>query len=99
MPLLEPETLHARGTLQPALHIERLLPEYDAVRSEHLVVAGGLEQVFEATRRADFMQAWRESAAVRFSSPRALRASASRRGLGGVRFPSSPTSRACDWPT
>jgi hypothetical protein len=45
--------------------IERALPDYDAVRVEHLVVPGDAGAVYAAVRRADFVQAWRESPAVR----------------------------------
>ncbi|MBS1870008.1 MAG: hypothetical protein JSS99_10115 [Actinobacteria bacterium] len=47
------------------LLIERLLPRPDAVRSEHLLVEGGIARVYEAVRRADFMRAWHESPTVR----------------------------------
>lgn len=57
------------GSMTPAttapMLIERALGTYDAVRSEHLVVAGGVETAYEAVLRADFVRAWRESAAVR----------------------------------
>jgi hypothetical protein len=45
--------------------IEQALPTYDAVRAEHLIVPGEPETVYAAVMRADFMRAWRESAAVR----------------------------------
>ena len=45
--------------------IERALPAYDAVRTEHLVVPGDVVAVYAAVLRADFVQAWRESPAVR----------------------------------
>ena len=45
--------------------IERLMPSYNAVRAEHRVVPGDVVTVYDATRRADFIRAWRESAAVR----------------------------------
>ena len=47
------------------LLIERLLPQPDAVRAEHLLIDGTIEDVYERVRRADFMRAWRESPAVR----------------------------------
>lgn len=64
------EPLHApappgRAALGVPLLIERLLPQPDAVRTEHLLVDGGLASVYEAVRRADFMRAWHESRAVR----------------------------------
>jgi hypothetical protein len=45
--------------------IEQALPAFDAVRTEHLVVPGGLEPAYAAVLRADFVRAWRESTAVR----------------------------------
>jgi hypothetical protein len=47
------------------LLIERLLPQPDAVRAEHLLVDGAMDAVDARVRRADFMRAWRESPAVR----------------------------------
>jgi hypothetical protein len=45
--------------------IDRLMPRYDAVRAEHRIVPGDIATVYAATRRADFIRAWRESVAVR----------------------------------
>ena len=45
--------------------IDRLMPCYDAVRVEHRIVPGEIATVYAATRRADFIRAWRESVAVR----------------------------------
>jgi hypothetical protein len=45
--------------------IEQALPTFDAVRTEHLVVAGEPDVAYAAVLRADFIRAWRESAAVR----------------------------------
>ena len=45
--------------------IDELMPTYDAARAEHRIVAGDVAAVYTATRRADFMQAWRASATVR----------------------------------
>ena len=45
--------------------IDRLMPTYDAVLAEHRVVPDQIATVYAATRRADFIRAWRESAAVR----------------------------------
>ena len=47
------------------LLIDRLMPCYDAVRAEHAIVPGDIATVYAATRRADFIRAWRESATVR----------------------------------
>jgi hypothetical protein len=44
---------------------DRLMPCYDAVRAEHRIVSGDIATVYAATRRADFIRAWRESVAVR----------------------------------
>lgn len=51
--------------LAAGMLIEDLLPGYDAVRIEHRVVPGGVEAVYAATKRADFIRAWRDSPAVR----------------------------------
>src|SRR5690242_15502228 len=45
--------------------IEQALPAYDAIRTEHLVVPGDIASAYAAVRRADFMEAWRSSPAVR----------------------------------
>ena len=45
--------------------IDLLMPCYDAVRAEHRVVPGDIATVYAATRRADFIRAWRESVNVR----------------------------------
>jgi hypothetical protein len=45
--------------------IDRLMPSYNAARAEHRIVPGDVATVYAATRRADFLRAWRESAAVR----------------------------------
>jgi hypothetical protein len=45
--------------------LDGLLPTFDATRIEHRVIACGLAEAYEATRQADFMRAWRESAVVR----------------------------------
>jgi hypothetical protein len=54
---------------QPAsaasLLLDGLLPAFDATRIEHRVVPGDLGTVFEAVLDADFMQAWKDSLAVR----------------------------------
>ena len=53
------------ATAVPPMLIEQALPTFDAVRTEHRIVAGELTAVYDAVRRADFMRAWRESPAVR----------------------------------
>ncbi len=45
--------------------LEGLLPDPDAVRIEHRVVVGGIDDVYAATREADFLDAWRGSRTVR----------------------------------
>jgi hypothetical protein len=45
--------------------LDRLLADFDATRIEHRVIPGGLAEAYEATLQADFLRAWRESAAVR----------------------------------
>src|SRR3981081_2422614 len=45
--------------------IDRLMPSYDAVRTEHQIVPGDVATVYTATRPADFILAWQESVAVR----------------------------------
>jgi hypothetical protein len=57
-------TIGATSLGKPML-IDRMMPSFDAVRTEHRIVAGDLATVYAATRRADFIRAWRESAAVR----------------------------------
>lgn len=65
-----PLTEEAQSTIgcppagEPML-IDRLMPCYDADRAEHRIVPGDIVTVYAATRRADFIRAWRESAAVR----------------------------------
>jgi hypothetical protein len=45
--------------------LDRLLADFDTTRIEHRVIACGLAEAYEATRQADFIRAWRDSAAVR----------------------------------
>src|SRR5947209_20141437 len=45
--------------------IDRLMPCYDAVRAEHRIIPSDIATVYTATRHANFIRAWRESAAVR----------------------------------
>lgn len=49
----------------PALIVERALPRYDASLAVHRIVPGSPEAVYAAARRADFLEAWRSSPAVR----------------------------------
>jgi hypothetical protein len=64
------ERLAARPTIGAAsggkpMLIDRLMPAYDAVRAEHRIIPGDVATVYTATRHADFIRAWRGSAAVR----------------------------------
>lgn len=53
--------------------LDGLMPDFDAVRIEHLVVAGELADVYAAAREADLLDAWRGSRTVRvLFSARAL---------------------------
>jgi hypothetical protein len=45
--------------------IDQACPDFDAERVEHRIVAGDTARVYEAVLAADFMEAWRGSAAVR----------------------------------
>jgi hypothetical protein len=45
--------------------LDDLVPEFDTTRVEHRVIEGGQDAVYDAVLAADFMRAWRESAAVR----------------------------------
>lgn len=45
------------------MHLDELMPDFDATRIEHRVVEGGGEAVYEG--RADFMNTWREKRAAR----------------------------------
>ena len=49
-----------------AMLLDAALPRFDAVRIEHLVVAGELAMVYRAVLQADFLDTWRRSAAVGF---------------------------------
>src|SRR5438552_16081750 len=57
-------TIASPSAGEPML-IDHLMPACDAVRAEHRIVPGDIATVYAATRRADFIRAWRESAAVR----------------------------------
>jgi hypothetical protein len=57
-------TTEAAPAAEPML-IDRLMPCYDAVRTEHRIVPRDLATVYAATRRADFIRAWRDSVTVR----------------------------------
>jgi hypothetical protein len=46
-----------RSPADQSMLIDRLMPRYDAVRTEHRIVPGDLATVYAATRRADFIRA------------------------------------------
>jgi hypothetical protein len=81
--------------------IDRLLPEFDAVRAEHLVIPGDVAAVYAAVRRADFIQAWRDSPAVRaLFGARSLaeRAVSAARGRRFAEPPAPASLRLADLP-
>jgi hypothetical protein len=55
----------ARPTIGAPMLIDRLMPTYHAMRVEHRIIPGDIATVYAATRRADFIRTWRESATVR----------------------------------
>jgi hypothetical protein len=64
----EQSAAQAASAIPPAdqhMLIDRMMPSYDAVRTEHRIIPGAIATVYGATRRADFIRAWRESVAVR----------------------------------
>jgi hypothetical protein len=87
------------ATAAAPMLIERVLPAYDAVRTEHRLVAGDLTGAYAAVRRADFMRAWRESPAVRLlfgARSLAERAASAARGRAGGDPPPPATLRLAD---
>ncbi len=68
--------------------LDQLMPAFDASRTEHLVIEGGLEEVYDATREADFIRAWRGSPAVRVLF--AVRGAGERATSAALRRPPSP---------
>jgi hypothetical protein len=76
----------AEGTML----LDRLMPAFDARRIEHRVIEGGLEQVYGATREADFIRAWKGSPAVRVLF--AVRGAGERVALGALPPPPNPPS-------
>lgn len=82
--------------------LDRLMPDYDATRIEHRVISGDLEAVYVAVREADFVETWRESAAVRLLfGARALveRALSFLRGRPAPQAPAPESMRLADMPT
>jgi hypothetical protein len=47
------------------MQLDELMPRYDAVRTEHRVMPGDIEEVFAAVRETDFLATVSESPAVR----------------------------------
>jgi hypothetical protein len=83
-------TAPGESSAQEPMLIERLLPQYDAVRAEHRAMPGSMDTVFEATRQADFLEAWRGSRSVRFlfaARSTAERAASAARGRPHVEPP------------
>ena len=81
--------------------LDDLMPKWDAVRAEHLVVRGDVASVYAATLRADFMQAWRGSRAVRLLfAARSLgeRAASAARRRPLVEPPAPETMRLAELP-
>lgn len=82
--------------------IDRVMPTYDAVRVEHRIIPAEITDGYAATRRADFIRAWRESVAVRvlFAARAAGERIASLTTGSEPRQPPPPTSmRLADLPT
>jgi hypothetical protein len=82
--------------------IDQLMPSYDAVTRVHRVVPGSPEAVYPAVRSADFLRAWRESAAVRvlFAARSAgERAIAAVRGGEFTEPPAPDSMRLADMPS
>jgi hypothetical protein len=87
---------------QAPMLIERLLPDYDAIRAEHRVVPGDVEAAYAAVRRADFIRAWRDSPTVRaVFGARALaeRAVSATRGRAYTEPPAPASLRLADLTT
>jgi hypothetical protein len=61
---LSPRAPRAQSGRETML-LDGLLPDFHATRIEHRVIACDLPEAYEARRQADFMRAWRDSAAVR----------------------------------
>jgi hypothetical protein len=81
------------GAAPPAgvgLLLDRLLPVFDASRIEHRVLDGGPDEIYEATRQADFIRAWKGSPAVRVLF--ALRAAGERAAMMLLRRPATPAA-------
>jgi len=71
MPPIAQHPSNAEVTSSPkgperAMLVDAALARFDAVRIEHLVVAGELATVYRAVLKADFLDTWRRSTAVRF---------------------------------
>ena len=68
--------------------LDQLLPAYDAGRIDHRVIDGELAEVYDATREADFIRAWKDSPAVRALF--AVRGASERAASVALRRPSTP---------
>jgi hypothetical protein len=96
-----PRPASGGGSGAEPMLIERLLPEYDAVRVEHRVMPGARESVFEATRQADFLEAWRGSRGIRLlfgARSMAERAASAARGRPHVEPPAPEALRLSTLP-
>ena len=81
------------GAAPPAgvgLLLDRLAPAFDASRIEHRVIDGEPDEVYEATRQADFIRAWKDSLAVRVLF--ALRGAGERAASLLLRRPATPAA-------
>jgi hypothetical protein len=55
----EQSAAQAASAIPPAdkqMLIDRMMPSYDAVRTEHRIIPGDIATVYGATRRADFIR-------------------------------------------
>jgi hypothetical protein len=53
------------GPVTAPLLLDRLLPDFDAIRIEHRVVPGRVDAAYDAVKRADFIEGWRGNVTVR----------------------------------
>ena len=89
----------AQSTTGERMLIERLMPCDDAVRAEHRIVPGDIATVYAATRRADFIRAWRSPSPSGCCSPPAAWVSGPSRWSLGVSCASHRHRSRCDSPT
>ena len=65
-PPSDAESASSLESTEGAMLLEAVLPRFDAVRIEHLVVPGDLVNVYRAVLEADFLDTSQRSVAVRF---------------------------------